>query len=68
MKYVKASLFAARDGAVADDTKRELSAEERAPWRHRSRVYWEEREDRIGPPVGAYIRAVSARRVQKREG
>ena len=28
--------------------------------RHRSRSYWEERADRIGPEVGAYVREVFA--------
>jgi len=32
--------------------------EERAPYRHRSRRYWEERADHIGPEVGSYIREV----------
>jgi hypothetical protein len=31
---------------------------ERAPWRHRSRAYWEERADKIAPEVGSYVRAV----------
>lgn len=31
---------------------------ERAPWRHRSRDYWEQRADRIAPEVGVYIREV----------
>jgi transposase len=31
---------------------------ERAPWRHRSRAYWEQRADRIAPEVGAYVREV----------
>jgi len=32
--------------------------EQRAALRHRCRSYWEERADRIGPEVGAYIREV----------
>jgi transposase len=31
---------------------------DRAPWRHRSRTYWQERADRIAPEVGGYIRDV----------
>jgi transposase len=31
---------------------------ERAPLRHRSRAYWEERADRLGAEVGDYVRAV----------
>lgn len=33
---------------------------ERRDLRHRSRRYWEERADRLGPEVGAYIREVFA--------
>jgi hypothetical protein len=32
--------------------------EHRAPWRHRSRAYWEARADQIAPEVGAYARAI----------
>ena len=34
--------------------------EERAPWRHRSQAYWQERADRIAPEVGAYVRELFA--------
>jgi transposase len=33
---------------------------ERRDLRHRSRTYWEERAERLGPEVGAYVRAVFA--------
>jgi hypothetical protein len=33
---------------------------ERAPWRHRSRDYWQERADRMAPEVGAYVRELFA--------
>jgi transposase len=32
--------------------------EERAPYRHRSRAFWQERAERIAPEVGEYIREV----------
>src|SRR5262249_36229042 len=32
--------------------------DDRVPWRHRSRAFWEARADRIAPEVGAYVRAV----------
>jgi transposase len=47
-----------RRGRSARSTCDEHLPEERAPWRHRSRAYWEERADRIAPVVGEYIRAV----------
>jgi transposase len=47
-----------RRGRSVRSTQDEHLPEERAPWRHRSRTYWEERADRIASAVGAYIRAV----------
>jgi transposase len=47
-----------RRGPSVRSTHEEHLPEERAPWRHRSRAYWEERADRIAPEVGEYIRAV----------
>ena len=47
-----------RRGSSVRSTHDEHLPEERAPWRHRSRVYWEERAERIAPAVGAYIRDV----------
>lgn len=47
-----------RRGRSVRSTCDEHLPEERAPWRHRSRAYWEERADRIGTEAGAYIRAV----------
>lgn len=55
----------ANDERVADHDRRGSSPrstieahlpEERAPWRHRSRDYWQERADRIAPEVGSYVR------------
>ncbi len=45
-----------RRGAGPRSTHDEHLPPERAPWRHRSRAYWEERADRIAPEVGAYAR------------
>jgi len=47
-----------RRGRSARSTCDEHLPAERAPWRHRSRAYWEDRADRIAPEVGAYIREV----------
>lgn len=47
-----------RRGRSARSTQDEHLPAERAPWRHRSRGYWEDRADRIAPEVGAYVRAV----------
>jgi transposase len=47
-----------RRGRSARSTCDEHLPEDRAPWRHRSRAYWEARADRIAPEVGAYVRAV----------
>jgi transposase len=47
-----------RRGSSVRSTHDEHLPQERAPWRHRSRAYWEERADRIAPAVGAYIRDV----------
>ncbi len=47
-----------RRGKTVRSTCDEHLPVERAPWRHRSRTYWEERADRIAPEVGAYVRAV----------
>ena len=48
----------ARRGSAPRSTCDEHLPEDRAPWRHRHRAYWEERADRIAPEVGVYIRAV----------
>ena len=59
--------FYADDARVATHSRRGRSPrstcdehlpEDRAPWRHRHRAYWEERADKIAPEVGVYIRAV----------
>jgi transposase len=47
-----------RRGRATRSTCDEHLPEERAPWRHRSRAYWEERANRIAPEVGAYVREV----------
>jgi transposase len=47
-----------RRGQSVRSTCDEHLPEERAPWRHRSRAYWEARADRIAIEVGAYIREV----------
>jgi hypothetical protein len=47
-----------RRGRTARSTCDEHLPAERAPWRHRSRIYWEDRADRISPDVGVYIREV----------
>lgn len=47
-----------RRGVGPRSTLDEHLPPERAPWRHRSRAYWEERADRIAPEVGAYVREV----------
>ena len=47
-----------RRGRTVRSTCDEHLPADRAPWRHRSRVYWEERADRISPEVGAYVREV----------
>jgi len=47
-----------RRGRSPRSTCDEHLPEDRAPWRHRHRAYWEERADRIAPEVGAHIRAV----------
>jgi hypothetical protein len=39
-------------------THEEHLPEDRAPWRHRDRGYWENRADQIAPEVGAYVREV----------
>jgi len=47
-----------RRGSSMRSTHEEHLPEERAPWRHRSRAYWEERAARIAPEVGECISAV----------
>lgn len=47
-----------RRGSSPRSTCDEHLPEDRAPWRHRHRAYWEARADKIAPEVGAYIRAV----------
>lgn len=47
-----------RRGRSPRSTCDEHLPEDRAPWRHRHRAYWEERADKIAPEVGVYIRAV----------
>ena len=47
-----------RRGRGPRSTQDEHLPAERAPWRHRSRAYWEERAARIAPEVGAYMREV----------
>jgi transposase len=47
-----------RRGRAPRSTQDEHLPADRAPWRHRSRAYWEERADRISSDVGAYIREV----------
>lgn len=47
-----------RRGRTPRSTCDEHLPAERAPWRHRSRTYWEERANRIAPDVGAYIKEV----------
>jgi Mu transposase, C-terminal domain len=47
-----------RRGSGPRSTRDEHLPDERAPWRHRSRDFWEARADRIAPEVGAYVRAV----------
>jgi transposase len=47
-----------RRGKTVRSTIEEHLPEHRAPWRHRSRDYWEERADAIAPEVGAYVREV----------
>lgn len=47
-----------RRGREPRSTIEEHLPDYRAPLRHRSRTYWEERADRLGPDVGAYIREV----------
>jgi hypothetical protein len=47
-----------RRGRAPRSTCDEHLPEDRAPWRHRHRAYWEERADKIAPEVGVYIRQV----------
>jgi hypothetical protein len=49
-----------RRGRKPRSTQEEHLPEQRAPWRHRSQAFWEQRADQIGPEVGAYIREVFA--------
>lgn len=48
----------ARRGRTMRSTIDARLPERRAPWRHRGRVYWEDRADQIAPEVGAYARAI----------
>jgi transposase len=48
----------ARRGHGPRSTRDEHLPEERAPYRHRSRAFWEARADRLAPEVGAYVRDV----------
>jgi transposase len=47
-----------RRGRSVRSTLDEHLPTERAPWRHRSRAYWEARADKLAPSIGAYVRAV----------
>lgn len=47
-----------RRGRSPRATRDEHLPPERAPLRHRSRAFWEERADRLGDEVGAYVREV----------
>jgi transposase len=45
-----------RRGVSPRSTHDEHLPSERAPWRHRSQSYWQERADALAPEVGAYVR------------
>jgi hypothetical protein len=47
-----------RRGRSVRSTFDEHLPEERAPWRHRNRAYWEQRADNIAVEIGAYVREV----------
>jgi transposase len=47
-----------RRGSAPRSTVDAHLPDDRVPWRHRSRAFWEARADRIAPEVGAYVRAV----------
>lgn len=47
-----------RRGRSVRSTFDEHLPEERAPWRHRDRAYWEQRADNIAVEIGAYVREV----------
>jgi transposase len=47
-----------RRGKTVRSTYEEHLPEDRAPWRHRDRGYWENRASQIAPEVGAYVREV----------
>jgi transposase len=47
-----------RRGRGPRSTVEDHLPEDRAPWRHRSRAFWQERAERIAPEVGVYIREV----------
>jgi len=49
-----------RGGPGLRSTLDEHLPEHRADLRHRSQAYWEDRADRLGPEVGAYVREVFA--------
>jgi transposase len=58
--YAKDSRVATHDrrGRGLRSTKEEHLPEHRAPWRHRSRDFWQERAERLGPEVSAYVREI----------
>ena len=45
-----------RRGSTTRSTNGAHLPEEREPWRHRSREFWQQRADRMSPEVGAYVR------------
>jgi hypothetical protein len=47
-----------RRGRSLRSTRDEHLPDERAPWRHRSRDYWQQRAEHIAPEVGEYVRAL----------
>jgi len=47
-----------RRGSGSRSTLDEHLPEERAPYRHRSRTYWQQRADLLAPEIGQYIREV----------
>lgn len=48
----------ARRGSGPRSTLDEHLPQERAPYRHRSRAFWEQRADLLAPEIGRYIREV----------
>ena len=45
-----------RRGSTTRSTNGAHLPEDREPWRHRSREFWQQRADRMSPEVGAYVR------------